>query len=328
LTLRSARASMIARKGEYIENKNMPSRYEKPKPMVKMTVRRTVKVGDELVTQHFDEWVRHDDPRLPGPSGVRFVTGPVREDGSEIFPTDSDWPFAPEVPPASTECVTLALEAAPRAPASPEENRLTLSESDTLALVTTPAIPKKGPTPEVSMQSEEAYEDGDYDDSDDSEEDDDRPWKITRRTLAQINTMSPSELEALIENINANEEWRDLRETAKDRTAQWLGAIKKAEAAPRCQYTKTNGNVCGSPAVKGESFCYFHGEARTRRKAEEASILHEVPILEDKLSLQLAITRLCVQLVGGSIDEKRGRVLIAALRLAQKNLGESTTLYG
>src|SRR5947208_2532684 len=104
----------------------MPSRYEKPKPMVKMTVHRTVKVGDELVTQHFDEWVRHDDPRLPGSSGVRAVTGPVREDGSEIFPSDSDWPSAPEVPPASTECVPPALEAAPGAPASPEQKRLTL----------------------------------------------------------------------------------------------------------------------------------------------------------------------------------------------------------
>jgi len=51
-------------------------------------------------------------------------------------------------------------------------------------------------------------------------------------------------------------------------------------------------------------------------------------VLEDKLSLQLAITRLCAQLVSGSMDEKRGRVLIAALRLAQKNLGDSSTLYG
>jgi hypothetical protein len=251
----------------------------------------------------------------------------MREDGSEIFPGDSDWPSAPEVQPASTECVTPAVEAAPGAPASPENSQSALSPTDTLALVNALSIPQKEPRAEVSMPSEEAYN-GDYENSDDSEEEDDRPWKITGRTLAQINTMSPSELEALIENIDANEEWRDLRETAKDRTAQWLGAIKKAEAAPRCQYTKTDGKVCGSPAIKGESFCYFHGEARTKRKDEEASNLHEVPVLEDKLSLQLAITRLCAQLASGSIDEKRGRVLIAALRLAQKNLGESSTLYG
>jgi hypothetical protein len=306
----------------------MPSRYEKPKPMVRMTVHRSVMVGDQRVTQHFDEWVRHDDPRLPGPSGVRFVTGPMREDGSEIFPGDSDWPSGPEVQPASVECATPALEAAPTAPASAEDSQVALSKTDALALVNALSIPKKEPRPEVSMPSEEAYDNADYENSDDSEEEDDRPWKITRRTLAQINTMSPSDLEALLQNLDAHEEWRDLRETAKDRTAQWLGAIKKAEAAPRCQYTKTDGKVCGSPAIKDESFCYFHGEARTKRKDEEASNLHEVPVLEDKLSLQLAITRLCAQLASGSIDEKRGRVLIAALRLAQKNLGESSTLYG
>lgn len=306
----------------------MLSRYDKPKPMVKMTVHRTVKVGDQLVTQHFDEWVKHDDPRLPGPSGVRLVTGPIREDGSEIFPGDSDWPSAPEVQPASTESATPApaLEAAPAAPALTDDSQLAPSESDTLAFLKALAIPKKEPRPEVSMRSEEAYDGGD-ENGDDAEEDDDRPWKITRRTLAQINSMSRSELEALLQNIDANEEWRDLRETARNRTAQWLGAIKKAQDAPRCQYTKTDGNVCCSPAIKGESFCYFHGEARTKRKAEEPANLHEVPVLEDKLSLQLAITRLCAQLASGSIDEKRGRVLIAALRLAQKNLGESSTLY-
>jgi hypothetical protein len=303
----------------------MPSKYEKSKPLVKLTLYKMVKFGDQMVKQCFEEWVPEDDRRL-GPLAGR---GPIREDGTEIFPGDADWPSAPEVQPASTESgpPPPAPEAAPSVPASPEDSQFVQSESDTVALVKASPIPKKEPRPEVTMRKEETYDDADYDSSDDYEEDDDRPWKITRRTLAQINTMSPSELEALLQNVEANERWRDQRERAKDRTAQWLGAIKKAEAAPRCQYTKTNGNGCGSPAVKDESFCYFHGEARTKRKAEEASTLHEMPVLEDKLSLQLAITRLCAQLASGSIDEKRGRVLLAALRLGQKNLGERTTLY-
>jgi hypothetical protein len=259
----------------------------------------------------------------------------MREDGSEIFPGDSDWPSAPDVQPASTECgtPTLAPEASLTALALLEESQIPASGTEAIGVVQTPPIPKKEPRPEVSMRKEESYQNEFYDDSNDGEEndgeeeDDERPWKVTRKTLKEIDSMSPCELEALIENIDASEEWRDLRETAKDRTAQWLGPIKKAEAAPRCQYTKTDGKVCGSPAMKGESFCYFHGEARTRRKVEEASNLHEVPVLEDKLSLQLAITRLCAQLASGSMDERRGRVLIAALRLAQ-NLGKRSTLYG
>ena len=265
--------------------------YDKPKPWVRMTVHRTVKVGDQLVKQNFDEWVRHDDPRLSPIAG----RGPMREDGTEIFPGDSDWPSAPEVQPASTECVTLAPEAAPATPTLPQESHSAPSDTEALALVKPPSIPKKELRPEVSVRIKESYDDDGYEGGDDpdAEEDDERPWKITRKTLREIDEMSPSELEALIENIDANEEWRNLRNIAKDRTAHWLGAIKKAEAAPRCEYTKTDGNVCGSPAIKGESFCYFHGEARTRRKTEEVSNLHEVPVLEDKISLQLAITRFC-----------------------------------
>lgn len=185
------------------------------------------------------------------------------------------------------------------------------------------SIPNKEPT-ETNMNSEPEYDDQ-YEEED---EDDDRPWKVTRHTFGKIDSMSPSELEALLDNIEANEDWRDLRETAKRRTAQWLGAIRKAKEAPRCQYLKTDGKACGSPAMKDAAFCYFHGEARTKRAAEEASNLQEVPVLEDRLSLQLAITRLCAQLTCRSIDEKTGRVLLAALRLAQKNLGDSSSLYG
>jgi hypothetical protein len=181
-------------------------------------------------------------------------------------------------------------------------------------------IPQTAPTSEIKMDSELEY-DEQY------EQDDDRPWQVTKQTFKEIDNMSPSELEALIENIDANEEWRDLKHTAKVRTAQWIGAIKKADEAPRCQYLKTNGKSCGSPAMKGTNFCYFHGEARTKRQAEEASNLQEVPVLEDRLSLQLAITRLCAQLTSRSIDEKTGRILLAALRLAQKNMGADSTLY-
>jgi hypothetical protein len=78
-------------------------------------------------------------------------------------------------------------------------------------------------------------------------EEDDRPWTVNQKTLSEIDDMSPAELEVLIENIDANEEWRDLRETAKERTDQWLNGIKKAEEAPRCEFLKTNGQP-GAPA--------------------------------------------------------------------------------
>jgi hypothetical protein len=156
-------------------------------------------------------------------------------------------------------------------------------------------------------------------------EDDDRPWPITKETLREIKNMSPLELQALLENLDLHEEWESLRETARDRVGQWLGAIKKAEAAPRCQFVKLNGNNCGSPAMKGQSLCYYHAEAE-KRKAEEADKALTLPTLEDKVSVQLAILRVFNHLVEKSIDEKTGRALISALRLAQRNIGDGTSV--
>jgi hypothetical protein len=28
--------------------------------------------------------------------------------------------------------------------------------------------------------------------------------------------------------------------------------------APRCQHIRMNGRRCGSPALRGENYCYFH----------------------------------------------------------------------
>jgi len=172
--------------------------------------------------------------------------------------------------------------------------------------------------------AEDYYEDAELD-ADEEENDGDRPWPVTKRTLAAIDEMSPTQLENLIENVDDHERWQELREDAKRRTSRWLSGIKKAEEAPRCQFVKVNGKGCGSPAVNGKTLCYYHAEAEARRAAEEARKL-ELPSLEDKLSVQLALVRVCNNLVEKSIDEKTGRAIISALRLAHRNLGDQDSL--
>ena len=268
----------------------------------------------EWVTIRTRQLVPADDPRLPTKADgyVKFNNGMPK-------PAEGDAKASP-APPVQAAAEDVAARQSSRRESAGQLQRPAVDRTvDGEPLECT--IPNKELT-EANMKNESEYEDQ-YE-----EEDDDRPWQVTKQTFGKIDSMSPSELETLIENIQANEEWEELRERAKKRTAQWLGAIKKAEEAPRCQYLKTNGRGCGSPAMKDAAFCYFHGEARTKRQAEETSNLQEVPILEDRLSLQLAITRLCAQLTAGSIDEKVGRVLLAALRLAQKNLGDGSSLYG
>lgn len=294
------------------------------------TMKQVLALSGEWVTIRTRELVHEDDPRLPSKEQgyVRFNAEqpppkPVKEVQPPKPPTEPTGEAAIESPgPLSPPCVAEnAVEL--QVPASDELVSQAASTS----------VPNLEPREEIrKMSNEDDYNDNDYEDSYEEdgleEEDDDRPRAITKQTLKEIDSMSPSELEELIDNIDAHEEWQDLREEARKRTSQWLTGIKKAEQAPRCQFLKANGTHCGSPAMKDTALCYFHGEARTQRASDEAAKLQEIPVLEDRLSLQLAITRLCAQLTTRSVDEKTGRVLIAALRLAQKNLGDSTTLYG
>ena len=178
------------------------------------------------------------------------------------------------------------------------------------------------------MPEDDQYEGDEYreDDYQDDEDEKYRPAPVTNETLKEIDEMSPSELEGLLSNITDLQHWEYLRDRARERTAQWLSAIRKADAAQRCKFVKFNGTTCGSPAMKGETTCYFHGEARAKREAEAAAKSMKMPALEDRLSLQVAIMRICGQLADKSLDERTGRAIISALRLAYRNLGPEASL--
>ncbi len=72
--------------------------------------------------------------------------------------------------------------------------------------------------------------------------------------------------------------------------------------------------------MKDDTFCYFHGQTRAKREAEQTAKTLDMPLLEDKLSVQLAIMRVCGMVATGAIEGKAGSVIISGLRLAQKNL--------
>jgi hypothetical protein len=190
-------------------------------------------------------------------------------------------------------------------------------------------IPNQQSQRKVNMPSQQFDEEDEEDGYEEDEQDDDnyRPWTITKETFADIDEMSPSELEALLENVTDHEDWSDLRESAKKRTAQWLGALKKADVAPRCNHVKLDGRACGSPAMNGSITCYQHGDERPKRLAEQAAGILEAPVLENKASVQMAITRVCGMLVTKQIDQATGRTMIAALQLAQRNIGEKKSIY-
>jgi len=96
---------------------------------------------------------------------------------------------------------------------------------------------------------------------------------------------------------------------------------------PRCRFIRANGTKCGSPAVKGGRMCYFHtrtertGKRKGRNKdnavAErlQAPVL-EVPVLEDDLAIQMAVTNVCRQLASEPLDTKRASLLLYGLQVA------------
>lgn len=88
---------------------------------------------------------------------------------------------------------------------------------------------------------------------------------------------------------------------------------------PRCTHIKTNGTQCGSPALRGRRFCYFHKNWREQRvrlnakRTGRASIT--LPVLEDADSIQ--VLRL---ILAGQIDSKIAGLLLYGLQTASLNL--------
>jgi hypothetical protein len=83
---------------------------------------------------------------------------------------------------------------------------------------------------------------------------------------------------------------------------------------PQCHHIKDNGVRCGSPALRGKDLCYFH-----LRQLRQRPTLH-IPILEDRPSIQFAVTQVLRAALEDRIDDARLRTLLYALQVASMNL--------
>lgn len=125
---------------------------------------------------------------------------------------------------------------------------------------------------------------------------------------------------------------------------------------PICRHIRTNGERCGSPALRGQERCFFHHRDHLRRsrtpppesteaavRREVQAVLHrhgidsdleahyfgyiptppstvDLPTLEDAGSVQLAISRLVLAIANGQLDPKLAGPLLYGLQLASHNL--------
>jgi len=81
----------------------------------------------------------------------------------------------------------------------------------------------------------------------------------------------------------------------------------------RCEHVKSNGVRCGSPALRGKRFCYFHNNLAGPR-------VNVFPLLEDGNAIQLELGEIISALVDERIDTKRAALVLYALQIACLNL--------
>jgi len=140
--------------------------------------------------------------------------------------------------------------------------------------------------------------------------------------LEDLDEMTFKDVKELLGGIETCEKLFEMQEDAR-RRAKLLARLKLADQSTRCAHIKGNNEPCGSPAMKNDTFCYFHSEARKLRDAEQAvAKAMEVPVLDDLHGVQLAIMRVCGLLVGNKIEEGTARAMFEGLGLAQKAVSE------
>ena len=86
------------------------------------------------------------------------------------------------------------------------------------------------------------------------------------------------------------------------------------QQAPRCQHIRMNGRRCGSPALRGENYCYFHDSVHNPGGS------YALPFPEDATSLQYGVMMVIRMLVSGHVEIKCCSALLYALQIASANL--------
>lgn len=143
------------------------------------------------------------------------------------------------------------------------------------------------------------------------------PPPISQQRLEELHQLpSLEQASELFEDIDRNIELLEGIDELSQR-AQKLEYLKRANSAKRCEHVKHNGEPCGSPAVSGKPYCFFHGEA--------LAVALDFPVIEDQDSLQVAYTRLAQQVVTGRIKAGEAKVLLQILQSAANNLDVNET---
>jgi hypothetical protein len=93
--------------------------------------------------------------------------------------------------------------------------------------------------------------------------------------------------------------------------------------APHCRHLFPDNHRCGSPALRGEPFCYYHHPDRapvSNPYARRARRGFQITPPTDARSLQTALSQIIVRLGANKIDTHRASLLLYSLQIASRNL--------
>jgi hypothetical protein len=89
-----------------------------------------------------------------------------------------------------------------------------------------------------------------------------------------------------------------------------------------CTHFKVNGVQCGSPALRGAVFCYFHQRMFRGVCTPPDSRLHPIALIENPEAIQAALMEIINALIRNHIDIDRARLILRSLRIAAKNANQ------
>ena len=86
-----------------------------------------------------------------------------------------------------------------------------------------------------------------------------------------------------------------------------------------CTHIKVTGVRCGSPALRGEQFCYFHQRMMRGVQIPNNARLHPIALIENDEAIQASLMEVINALARNTIDLHRAQLILRALSIAVRN---------
>ncbi len=89
-----------------------------------------------------------------------------------------------------------------------------------------------------------------------------------------------------------------------------------------CRHIMSSGARCASPSLQGTPYCYYHTRqhkvVKTRPAPADGQL--QLPILEDRSAVQLALSQVLSALASEKLDPKRAGLFLYGLQIASQNV--------